>query len=554
MNKMTEKGSSLLRRVSTLALTAVLVQSASAGKYDVEHTFRLRPGGNVVPRVTATYYAHSYIQEKKGDCEDFAVEPAQGAAFNAYGKDILRNRRGRVRNRGLDGRYRDVTNGSIPVGAGGISERIQAFTFGCLSWADANASINVDALSAGGRVTGTIRAWGEAKAALRPPRRSKAYAFSMTLVEAQGGRAMRNGTIRWGRTVRDLVGGRTNSRRQVDPVDYTVTDLVTGDVHTGTLYTVTIDILKAGGGGFLWDNDEVEVTAQDVDFKVEFPTALTSLQGKIDLRVRRGKVTHAEATGSYAGVLPAVGSRVPLTFPLADTEEFDYNLGDFDGHDLDVNLEFSGAGETEEAKAADPEFIDIGGSGGEDQLMETFALAFQPQNVPVIVQQSSNLNRWEDADLTQMVQSFDNGLEVLTIPVQPGRDLFFRLQTQEDQVTDINEPKFHAEGICGEPMVLINFTEAMNEGPAQDPFLYMVLDDFGQPNPVLDVQMLAPDTAMLFLQQPLQLELQYQAVILGGMSDLAGNQMRPDYAVPVQCQDGQPAPPDGETPGFPPRQ
>jgi hypothetical protein len=45
-------------------------------------------------------------------------------------------------------------------------------------------------------VTGTIRAWGEAKAALRPPRRSKAYAFSVTLLEVQGGRAMRNGNIR----------------------------------------------------------------------------------------------------------------------------------------------------------------------------------------------------------------------------------------------------------------------------------------------------------------------------------------------------------------------
>jgi hypothetical protein len=53
-------------------------------------------------------------------------------------------------------------------GAGGITERIQPFTFGCLSWADANASIHLDALSAGDRVTGTIRAWGEAKAALRP--------------------------------------------------------------------------------------------------------------------------------------------------------------------------------------------------------------------------------------------------------------------------------------------------------------------------------------------------------------------------------------------------
>jgi hypothetical protein len=318
----------------------------------------------------------------------------------------------------------------------------------------------------------------------------------MTLVEAQGGRAMRNGNIRWGRRVSDLVGGRTNSRRQVDPVDFTVTDLVTGRVHTGTLYTVTIDILKAGGGGFVWDKDEVEVTAADLDFKIEFPTALTSLQGKLDLRVRGGEVTHSE-----------------------------------------------------EAKAADPDLTIVPRSGITPS--EALTLAYPPQNVPVILQQSTDLSVWDDTDITHVERSFENGMETLTVPVESGRSLFFRLQTQEDHVPDTTAPKFLAEGICGEPIVLINFTEAMNPESAQDPFLYLVVDQFGQPNQVLDAQMLAPDTAILFLQQPLQPEFQDQAVILGGMSDLAGNEMRPDYVVPVHCQDGQPFPPKGENPRLP---
>jgi hypothetical protein len=46
----------------------------------------------------------------------FDVEPAQGAAFNPYGRDLLRNRRGKVRNRGVDDRYWDLTNDSIAVG------------------------------------------------------------------------------------------------------------------------------------------------------------------------------------------------------------------------------------------------------------------------------------------------------------------------------------------------------------------------------------------------------------------------------------------------------
>jgi hypothetical protein len=291
----------IARRCAALALMAVVTQAAGAASYDVEHSFRLRPGGNVVPRVTATYYAHSYIQERRGDCQDFAVAPAQEAAFNPYGRDKLRDRKGQVRNRGSDGRYRDVTNGSLAVPAAGIDERIRAFTAGCLSWADANSVIKVDPLVAGGQVTGTIRAWGDARAALRPPRRSKAYAFSMTLVEAQGGRALRNGNIRWGRVVRDIVSGRANQRRQVDPIEYSVTDLVTGEVHEGTLYSVVIDVLEAGGGGFTWEQDVVELTARDADFKIEFPSKLTKLQGVLDLQVRSLKARWASRWKASSG-------------------------------------------------------------------------------------------------------------------------------------------------------------------------------------------------------------------------------------------------------------
>jgi hypothetical protein len=548
MMKDTESKRTALLRVLPFALALTVGQPLHAASYDVEHNFSLRPGGNVVPRVTGIYYAHSYIQEKRGDCEDFAVAPSQGAAFNPYGKDILRNRRGRVRNRGVGGRYRDVTNGSIAVGAGGISEHIQAFTYGCLSIADANSSITVNPYGAGSRVTGSIRAWGEARAALRPPRRSKAYAFSMTLVEAQGGRAMRNGRIRWGRVVRDLVAGRASARRQVDPIDYTVTDLKTGEVHTGTLYTVTIDILKAGGGGFTWENDKVAITARDVDFKIAFPTKFTSMQGSLDLRVREGKVTHAEATGHYAGVLAPVGTTVPIEFPLGDTEEFDYDLGDFDGHDLDVSLEFSGAGEAEEARAADPELTVTVPSSTPS---EAITLSFPPQNCPVVLQQSTNLNRWDNTDMTHVLRSHQNGLETWTVPVEPGRSMFFRLQTREDQVTDIDPPKFLAEAACGQPMVLINYSEPVMPDLAQDPFLYLVTDESGLLNPVLDARMLAPDTVMLFLEQPVEPWPGLRVMVLEGIADLAGNPMRPNQTAPIAC-DQTPVPlPDQELP-FPP--
>lgn len=204
-----------------------------------------------------------------------------------------------------------------------------------------------------------------------------------------------------------------------------------------------------------------------------------------------------------------------------------------------------------EERAADPHLTVIPGRG--TTPTEGVTLTFPPQNCPVVLQQSANLSVWDDTDIVHVVQSFENGMEVLTVPVEPGRSLFFRLQTQEDQVTDINAPKFLAEGICGEPLVLINFTEAVDPAAAQDPFLYMVLDDNGQPNQVLDAQMLAPGTVILFLQEPLQPSLQLQAVVLGGITDLAGNQMRPNYVVPIDCQADHPLPPGGENPGLPPR-
>ncbi|NIP97777.1 MAG: hypothetical protein GWO24_31840 [Akkermansiaceae bacterium] len=75
-------------------------------------------------------------------------------------------------------------------------------------------------------------------------------------------------TFAGGGTVRDLMAGRASAWRQVEPVDYTVTD-------------------------------RVELTARDANFKIEFPGKLTSLQGGLDLQVRNGEVTVSHATGLY---------------------------------------------------------------------------------------------------------------------------------------------------------------------------------------------------------------------------------------------------------------
>ncbi len=520
--KLSQRGAFIL--AGLMALT-----SASAATYDVEHTLRLRPGGNIVPRVSATYYAHAWVEERGPACSASAVQPAaQPVGWGSAGWDRLDGRRGRVRNQGNGGGAVDANTGLIAVGAGGLNQTITANAAGCNSTAIANSQFAINPLVAGGMVTGTIRAFGEATAVIRPPRRSAAYAFSMAMVEAQGGRQLRNGTIQWRKVVRDLAAGQASSRRQIDPIEYTVRDLVTGDVTTGTLYSVIIEATNRAGGDFQWENDVVTVGVSDLSLRIGFPSTNTTAQGEAALDVRDGVVTTATATGMYAGLLPAVGARVPLSFSLPNEVNFDYDLGEFDGHDLDVDLNFDGAGEAQDAKAAD-DMPSLTIAPIDPSTPGAVTLSWPETDRPVVVEMSRDLVTWREV---KAETKFADGRVWAVVPVGTGPMGYFRLRGLE--LADTTPPTFQAVATCGFPEVTVHYSEPVDPQGAMNPENYSVLSELTGRVKVLNVMPQDAGTFRLFLSQPMQAGAPYLLQVQG-VKDLAGNFVPPGAFITFGC-------------------
>ncbi len=340
------------------ALVAALPASAQIVHRDygpVQHDFELKPGGSVVPEVTVKYYCHAWVQEFQPDCASWDVRPVgQPADWQELGRDYLR-RRGVVRTNKLTGGGGVEANTvSIVIPAAGFAQTDYTVTAqgACASSAEANTRISVDAFAAGTKVSGQLKCWGFAEAVRPPARSARAYAFSMAAVEARGGRLLRNGQIKWTRTVRDQLHGSTIASSQRDPIEYTVTDLVTGEVFHGTLLSIKVDARSAAPGNplseFGWEADILEIGADtDVVFEVDLTSPFTTPNGYVKLVTENGVVTESVATDAYAGVLPPVGTALPLTIPFPISTDFDYDLGDFDGHDLDVEINMNGNGEAQ---------------------------------------------------------------------------------------------------------------------------------------------------------------------------------------------------------------
>lgn len=521
---------------SALALaglaTVLATRAAFGGTYNVEHRLQLRPGGNVVPRVSATYYAHAWVREAKEDCAASAVVPnaaAQPVGWGEMGADRLEGRKGRIRNSGNGGGAVDANTEVMPVGAGGLSQTFTADATGCQSKAVANSTFAINPFGAGGMITGTIRVHGEATAKIRPPRRAETYAFSMAMVEAQGGRQLRNGNIRWGKIVRDIVAKGASQRRQVDPIDFTVRDLVTGLVHTGTLYSVIIEATNRAAGGFTWENGVVSVDVQDLNFSVGFPSGFTSRQGMAELEIRAGRVTASTATGDYAGMLPAVGATVPLTFPLPDEVDFDYDLGDFDGHDLEVGLNFDGAGEAVDAKQTEDvptltlQPLDPARPGSD------LTLSWPVTEQPVIIETTTDFVGWRVMEVE--TKTLDGRVfAVVHNDGEPQR--FFRLRLLE--APDLTPPTWVTLPECGVPMVIVRFSEPVALPTAVQPQNYQVLAGTGGTMRVLNVVPVDETTVRLIFEQPIRPGQPY-ALRVRGVADLAGNVVADGPPVSFGC-------------------
>lgn len=524
-------------RGSLLGLAFLVVASSlPAGTYDVRHNFTLRPGGNVVPQVQGVYYAHAWAQTRRPDCQDWAVVPGPGAqpvGWGPFGRDSLSSR-GTVRHRDGAGPSVLATQGRVNVGAAGLARTTwTADARNCASaQAIANSEITVGAFGAGTPVRGTIRAHGWARASAPPPRFAASYAFSMAMVEARGGRQMRNGTIRWGKVVRDVVAGRTTERRQVDPIDFEVINLATGETRSGTLFTMSVDIPASPFGGIIWEDDRMEITASNLVFHAGFPSTNSSLQGELAFEVRDGRVVSARGTGHYAHQAPAVGDPVPFTLPVPNEIEFDYDLGDFGDDDLEVGLDFSGAGETNEEAASDEPHLSITLPTPDAIQIEYFLT-----ETPYVLESSPTVTpgpRWMPV-LTPPLIEEDRVIYRLpldrTFPSE-----FFRLR-RDGPPDDTEPPTFQAIPECGAPILMVEFSEPVAPPTALNPMHYQLMSFPPVPWEVLGVEMVSPQTVMLMLNQPLLpggvFQLQVQ-----GVSDLAGNVVPPGTTAVFTCGTG----------------
>jgi hypothetical protein len=60
--------------------------------------------------------------------------------------------------------------------------------------------------------------------------------------------------------------------------------------------------------------------------------------------VNNNIVTEATATGRFSSYAPTLGAPL-VNFGFSNDLTFNYDLGEFEGHDLDVLLDFTGSGE-----------------------------------------------------------------------------------------------------------------------------------------------------------------------------------------------------------------
>lgn len=342
----------LLLTAQTAANAVVLVDHKD---YRVTHFFTLRPGGNVVPTVTANFFEHAWVLDPGLRS---AVNPAGQAAGFANGGYELIDRRGVVTNFSRNGNSNGaVTTGSFAIPAAGIP-----FPPGAVSTANvpppinsaqANSRFGVNPFAAGGQITGALQADGFAEArfdtVLNAPQPSEAYAFSYAQISARGGNQLRNGQIVWRPqistppVVGGAIAGRFNQRRGRDPIDFSILDLVTNDVLEAVLLDIDYDVL--GSGSLDWDSTTglFAIDAQNAAFHIDISSPYTLQQGVLDLEIVDGLIVTANDSGIFDGLLPLVGSSGTFSMALGDIT-LDYDFGDFNGHDLDVTASFSGGG------------------------------------------------------------------------------------------------------------------------------------------------------------------------------------------------------------------
>jgi hypothetical protein len=129
---------------------------------------------------------------------------------------------------------------------------------------------------------------------------------------------------------------------QGDPIAFQVTDLTTGQITTGTLFSSSTDL--QGTGSWSWESGTFALNASYFDFDISIDSPFTLQQGTADLQVRNGLITASSGTGIFAGVFPSVGSAGSFSVPLASSFSLNYDLGTFNNDPVAVQFTLDNGG------------------------------------------------------------------------------------------------------------------------------------------------------------------------------------------------------------------
>lgn len=273
-----------------LAVSAGLaIVTADAAVYDVSHNFNLNLGANDTYRGQWAWYCDALAKSNSGG---LVHPPANTGA---------------------------VTFDPPPASA----LKSQTATSGKLAFADANSECSANANG-----TGYHEVWGSA-AVVRPDG-IRARAVSTSTLALNMGKRNAKGQIRWQpRWSVDAISGVASVG---DPLSVEIFDPDDGhQLLDEMLWDIKVDIAR---GTALWgDGGKVSIdggTGSGTFSIVMDSPYLTSATGSLSVSWANGLITASDDSGTWDGLLPAVGA------PAA----FNINLGDADGG-FDIGYDFT---------------------------------------------------------------------------------------------------------------------------------------------------------------------------------------------------------------------
>ncbi len=323
-------------------------QGVAQSSYRVEHSFNLQTSADVV-EVFGADFRHAWVGSNSGVSAWGVQALSQDPDFDPFGTESWGMGAGGIPsafNSGLSGTPVQCNYNVFSIPSSGVNSA-QCLTIPLFdSHASACNSIFVwpYGTTSPYSIQGQIVSEGGTFA-----RAAATYAYSSAAVFVRSGIRLANGQIQWSSNIlSDAVGGGAGSFDSgvQDPVHLVATNLDTGDVVEASLFDYSID--TDSSGLTQWSGDIFETDSHELEFIFDIPSAfvVSDQSGSIVLIITNGVVDVADDTGVFDGLLPPVGTPVPLSFLLPNDFNLDYDLRLDPDNNWEVTVDLSGAGGT----------------------------------------------------------------------------------------------------------------------------------------------------------------------------------------------------------------